>query len=155
MVTDGYQIYVVINLQYIEMLYTCVCSVAQLCLTLCDTPGLQPVRPLCLKLSSPEYWSGLPFPPPGYLLDPGISLLLHWQVDSLPLIHLGSPCCTLKVKVSRTVVSIFWGSHGLQPARLLCPWNSPGKSTRMGCHFLPHVVHQKLIYYYTCSVQFD
>ena len=22
--------------------------------------------------------------------------------------------------------------HGLQPARLLCPWNSPGKSTRMG-----------------------
>ena len=26
--------------------------------------------------------------------------------------------------------------HGLQPARLLCPWDSPGKNTRMGCHFL-------------------
>ena len=25
---------------------------------------------------------------------------------------------------------------GLQPIRLLCPWNSPGKNTAMGCHFL-------------------
>ena len=25
---------------------------------------------------------------------------------------------------------------GLQPARLLCPWNSPGKNTGVGCHFL-------------------
>ena len=27
-------------------------------------------------------------------------------------------------------------THGLQPARLLCPWNSPGKNTRVGCHSL-------------------
>ena len=27
-------------------------------------------------------------------------------------------------------------SHGLQPTRLLCPWNSPGKNTGVGCHFL-------------------
>ena len=26
--------------------------------------------------------------------------------------------------------------HGLQPARLLCPWESPGKKTGVGCHFL-------------------
>ena len=26
--------------------------------------------------------------------------------------------------------------HGVQPARLLCPWNSPGKHTGVGCHFL-------------------
>ena len=25
---------------------------------------------------------------------------------------------------------------GLQPVRLLCPWNSPGKNTGVGCHFL-------------------
>ena len=25
----------------------------------------------------------------------------------------------------------------LEPARLLCPWDSPGKNTRVGCHFLP------------------
>ena len=26
--------------------------------------------------------------------------------------------------------------HGLLPARLLCQWNSPGKNTGVGCHFL-------------------
>ena len=26
--------------------------------------------------------------------------------------------------------------HGLQPIRLLCPWDSPGKNTGVGCHFL-------------------
>ena len=26
--------------------------------------------------------------------------------------------------------------HGLYPARLLCPWDFPGKITREGCHFL-------------------
>ena len=26
--------------------------------------------------------------------------------------------------------------HGLQPTRLLCPWNFPGKHTGMGYHFL-------------------
>ena len=28
-------------------------------------------------------------------------------------------------------------SHGLQPTRLLCPWDFPGKNTLVGCHFLP------------------
>ena len=27
-------------------------------------------------------------------------------------------------------------SHGLQPSRLLSPWDSPGKNTGVGCHFL-------------------
>ena len=26
--------------------------------------------------------------------------------------------------------------HGLQPTRLLCPWNFPGRNTGVGCHFL-------------------
>ena len=26
--------------------------------------------------------------------------------------------------------------QGLWPARLLCPWHSPGKNTGVGCHFL-------------------
>ena len=26
--------------------------------------------------------------------------------------------------------------YGLQPTRLLCPWDSPGKNTRVNCHFL-------------------
>ena len=28
--------------------------------------------------------------------------------------------------------------HGLQPTRLLCPWDFPGKRTGVGCHCLLH-----------------
>ena len=34
-----------------------------------------------------------------------------------------------------SVVSNSLQLHGLQPTRLLCPWDSPGKNTRVGCHF--------------------
>ena len=33
-----------------------------------------------------------------------------------------------------SVVSDSLRPHGLQPTRLLCPWDSPGKNTRVGCH---------------------
>ena len=42
----------------------------------------------------------------------------------------------MKVKVSCSVTSISQQPHGLQPARLLHPWDSPGKNTGVGCHFL-------------------
>ena len=29
-----------------------------------------------------------------------------------------------------------WRPHGLQPTRLLCPWDFPGKNTGVGCHCL-------------------
>ena len=35
--------------------------------------------------------------------------------------------------------------HRLHPAMLLCPWDSPGKNTGVGCHFLLHVYHQRTI----------
>ena len=41
-----------------------------------------------------------------------------------------------EVKWSRSVVSDSLRPHGLQPTRLLPPWDSPGKSTGVGCHFL-------------------
>ena len=37
---------------------------------------------------------------------------------------------------SHSVMSDCWQFHGLYPARSLCPWNSPGKNTGMGCHSL-------------------
>ena len=44
-------------------------------------------------------WSGLPFPPPGDLPDPGLNphllCLLHRQVDSLPLALPGKPSFAL------------------------------------------------------------
>ena len=31
--------------------------------------------------------------------------------------------------------------HGWQPKRLLRPWDSPGKNTGVGCHFLLQRMH--------------
>ena len=41
-----------------------------------------------------------------------------------------------KWKWSRSVMSDSFQPHGLQPTRLLCPWDFPGKSTGVGCHYL-------------------
>ena len=38
--------------------------------------------------------------------------------------------------VNSSVMSNSLQPHGLQPARLLCPWDSPGKNTEVGCHLL-------------------
>ena len=39
-----------------------------------------------------------------------------------------------KWKWSHSVVSNSLRPHGLQPTRLLCPWDFPGKNTGVGCH---------------------
>ena len=39
-------------------------------------------------------------------------------------------------RVSCSVVSDALQPHGLQPARLFHPWNSPGKNTGVSCHSL-------------------
>ena len=44
----------------------------------------------------------------------------------------GGAICVL----SRSVVSDSLWPHRLRPTRLLCPWDSPGKNTGVGCHVL-------------------
>ena len=51
-----------------------------------------------------------------------------------------------KVKVSHSVMSDSWRPHGLQPTRLLCPWDFPGKSTGVGCHCLLQGVSYPLLF---------
>ena len=43
---------------------------------------------------------------------------------------------TLLLLFSHEVMSISLQPHGLQPTRLLCPWDFPGKNTGVGRHFL-------------------
>ena len=43
---------------------------------------------------------------------------------------------TILLLLSRLVVSNSMRPHRQQPTRLPCPWDSPGKNTGMGCHFL-------------------
>ena len=46
-----------------------------------------------------------------------------------------SRVCTCAGSVAESCLTL-WQQHGLQPARLLCPWDSPGKGTGVGCYFL-------------------
>ena len=55
-------------------------------------------------------------------LTPVGSLTRYWEPES--------------ESISHSVVSDSLRPHGLQPARLFCPWNSPGKNTGGGCHAL-------------------
>ena len=78
---------------------------------LCATPEMAAHRaPPSLGFSEQEYWSGLPFPSP-----------MHESG---------------KWKWSCSVVSDPQWPHGLQPSRLLRPWDFPDKSTGVGCHCL-------------------
>ena len=44
-----------------------------------------------------------------------------------------SPSLSVCVCVSYSVVSDLLRTHGLKPARLLCPWDSPNKNTGVTC----------------------
>ena len=65
------------------MMYVYV-KVTQSCPTLCDPITVAHHAPLPTEFSRQEYWSGLPFPSPGNLPDPGIkptSLVLPVLAD--------------------------------------------------------------------------
>jgi len=74
---------------------------------LCATPQTAAHKaPPSLGFSRQEHWSGLPFPSPMHESE--------------------------KWRWSRSVVSDPQRPHGLQPIRLLHPWDFPGKSTGVG-----------------------
>ena len=81
------------------------------CVQLCATPQtVAHQAPPSLGFSRQEHWSGLQFPSPMHESE--------------------------KWKWSRSVMSNPQRPHGLQPSRLLCPWDFPGRSTGVGCHCL-------------------
>ena len=69
-----------------------------------------------------------------------------WQLHHAPLLSKFRPgtyrlCCLNSIceitdTVSGSIVSDSLRPHGPQPTRLLCPWDSPGKNTGVGCHSL-------------------
>ena len=67
--------------------------VTQSCLAFCDPMDSSPSSSSFHGISQEEYWSGLPFPSPGDLPNPGIkprSPALAGRFFFLPLSHLGS-----------------------------------------------------------------
>ena len=92
----------------------------QSCPTLCDPIDGSPPGFPSLGFSRQEHWSELPFPSPMRESE--------------------------KWKWSHSVVSDPQRPHGLQPTRLLRPWDFLGKSTRVGCHpFRPRSGHMSAV----------
>ena len=96
---------------------------------LCATPETAAHQaPPPLGFSRQEHWSGLPFPSPMHESE--------------------------KWKWSRSVVSDSSRPHRRQPTRLLCPWDSPGKNTGVGCHcllqFVLNVIKYFFIHWWSC-----
>ena len=82
----------------------------------------------CPTLCDPKDGSPPGSPVPGILQ----ARTLEWVAISF------SKAWKWKVKIESEVAQpcpTQW-SHGLQPTRLLCPWDFPGKSTGVGCHCL-------------------
>ena len=87
--------------QFLNKIPDCVCSVAQSCETLCDPMDCSPPGSSVHAIFRQEYWSGLPFPPPGDLPDPRIEPATPASPElagrsPLSLCHLGSHipgCC--------------------------------------------------------------
>jgi len=94
----------------------------QSCPTLCDPIDGSHQASLSLGFSRQEHWSGLPFPSP---------------------VHESEKC-----KWHHSVMSDSSRPHGLQPTRLLRPWDFPGKSTGVGCHCL----HQAILWHAGCPM---
>ena len=86
--------------------YVYVCAQSLSRVRLSGTPWtVAPQAPLPMGFPKKEYWSALPCPP-GDLPNLGSTVrLLHWQVDSLPLHHLGKPymCVCLSLYIHMCV----------------------------------------------------
>ena len=74
-------------------------------------------------------------------------------------LHITGDNMCVCVCVSQAVISNSLQPHRLYPTRLLCAWNSPGKNTGAGCHFLfqqifptkgsnPGLLHYRQILYH-------
>ena len=60
--------------------------------------------PLSMEFSRQEYWSGLPFPSPGDLPNPGIKPRSPtWQADALPSEPPGKPCVWVCSSVNKNI----------------------------------------------------
>ena len=75
-----------------------------------------------LRLSFPDHlWSLVSF----------LTLATSNQTYHILSILYNSCCCCSVAKSCLTLLQ----PHGLYSTRLLCPWDSPGKNTGVGCHF--------------------
>ena len=111
------------------------CSVTQLCLTLCDPWTIACQAPLSMAFSRQEYWSGLPFPSTGICPTQGQNPhLLHWQVNSL---HISISKYSVLCKLIQIFI-IFSNRQHETLRQILCRRESKG-SNRL--NYIPEIIN--------------
>ena len=85
--------------------------------------------PPSMGFSRQEYWSGVPLPSPRSRTSSFFPLR---SPHSSPYRQLANTAAAAKSLQSCPTLR----RHRQQPTRLPCPWDSRGKNTGVGCHFL-------------------
>ena len=107
----------------------CCCLATKLCLTL-FTPWIVACQAsLSMEFPRQEYWSGLPFPPPVGLPDPGIEpasragrqILYHWAKSTI--FHLGVEWGNGSILVSQTPLQLM-GAVMAKDKSVKVPWEA-------------------------------
>ena len=92
--------------------------------------------------------------PPSSSEEAGGQVNPGWLSGSLSAVHSGH----LLLICHPVLFDSLW-PHGLLPARLFCPWDFPGKNTRVGCHFflqgtfLTQVSNMCLLHFLHCQAE--
>ena len=94
------------------------------------SPGPKPAHHLlsyCLQVKNEFYWGRLKADEPmhtycWFVLSHAEAHVTLWSNYLRAFTH------------AQSLMSDLW-LHGLQPTRLLCPWDFPGKTTGVGCRF--------------------
>ena len=123
----------------------------QSCPTLCNPMDCSH-QSLSMRLSQQEYWSGLSFPPPEDLPNPGIkpvSLVASaLQADSLPLSRLGSPRhqakCGLQTSLSTSLARA--GVHTHTHTHTHTEWVALTTTLKSSSIIIPNQKTRKLCY---------
>ena len=102
-----------------------------------------PWRPQLRSPSSPPPASAASCPPRRPQLTVSLYIWLDHKRSEVQVSQLGSPQTLWRRRHGGLCVCLCWSLRRVQlfatpqtVGRLLCPWNSPGKSTEEGCHFL-------------------
>ena len=103
--------------------------------------ALQPHEPSRLLCSSnfpgKNTGVGLPFPTPEDLPHPETEpACLESPALAGSFLTTTPPAAAAAAAAKSLQLCLTVRHHRQQPTRLLCPWDSPGKNTGMGCHFL-------------------
>ena len=154
-------------------------EVTQSCPTLSNPMDCSLQASPSMGFSRQEYWSGVSLPSPIIPLETMILKTMFLNVNcrltigllietnhkkrfkkkSSKQLHLSLKKTSQSYKNIRHYLHSTNFNHGVQLARFLCPWNSPGKNTRVGSHSLlqeifptqglnPGLPHGRQIFYH-------